>query len=201
MFAEPSMPGKPPSVACFTVRWRCDETGERSITFFLITERRPSPGLSINFSSNNPFRRAVSPAQNSPALSPALNSPASQHRSSSGSRPMSRNPFLSTFEAEFNKEARKTDLIDMSADMKDSPKKATFGTATEELFVRPHFLPPARERQSLAARRTSGTCGTCSAARLQHASAQTTCHRLSLAPAHGALGRHGAIQAIRASIC
>jgi hypothetical protein len=50
---------------------------------------------------------------------------------------MSRNPFLSTFEAEFNKEAKKTDLIDMSApDMRDSPKKATFG-ATEELFVRP----------------------------------------------------------------
>lgn len=50
---------------------------------------------------------------------------------------MSRNPFLSTFEAEFNKEAKKTDLIDMSANLKDSPKKATFGTATEELFVRP----------------------------------------------------------------
>lgn len=99
MFAEPSMP-----------------------------ERHPSPGLSLNLSSNNPFRRAVSPLN-----SPALNSPASQHRSSSGSRPMSRNPFLSTFEAEFNKEARKTDLIDMSADMKASPKKASFG-ATEELF-------------------------------------------------------------------
>lgn len=53
---------------------------------------------------------------------------------------MSRNPFLSTFEAEFNKEARKTDLIDMSADMKASPKKASFG-ATEELFVRP--FPPS----------------------------------------------------------
>lgn len=48
---------------------------------------------------------------------------------------MSRNPFLSTFEAEFNKEASK-DLVDMSATMKDSPKKATFGTAAEELFVR-----------------------------------------------------------------
>lgn len=46
---------------------------------------------------------------------------------------MSRNPFLSTFEAEFNKEAAR-DLVDMSAKMKDSPKKATFGTAAEELF-------------------------------------------------------------------
>ncbi|CAO2653174.1 Nn.00g025850.m01.CDS01 [Neocucurbitaria sp. VM-36] len=100
MFAEPSMP-----------------------------ERRPSPGLTLNLSSNNPFRnRATSPGLPSPL-------PASANRSSSGSRPMSRNPFLSTFEAEFNKEASK-DLVDMSATMKASPKKATFGTAAEELFVR-----------------------------------------------------------------
>jgi hypothetical protein len=103
---------------------------ESTDNLFLITERRPSPGLSINLSSNNPFRNR--------AVSPGLHSPASlQDRSSSGSRPMSRNPFLSTFEAEFNKEAKKTDLIDMSQNMRDSPKKATFGTATEELFVRP----------------------------------------------------------------
>lgn len=51
---------------------------------------------------------------------------------------MSRNPFLRTFEAEFNKEARKTDLIDMSASLKASPKKDTFtnGSAAEELFAR-----------------------------------------------------------------
>jgi hypothetical protein len=49
---------------------------------------------------------------------------------------MSRNPFLQTFEAEFNKEASKPELIDMSAAMKESPKKATFGTSAEELFVR-----------------------------------------------------------------
>ena len=92
-----------------------------------VPERRPSPGLTLNLSSNNPFRNR--------AASPGLSSPASQHRSSSGSRPMSRNPFLSTFEAEFNKEARKTDnLIDMSAKMNDSPKKASFGAAAEELF-------------------------------------------------------------------
>ncbi|KAJ4361791.1 hypothetical protein N0V83_010732 [Neocucurbitaria cava] len=91
-------------------------------------ERRPSPGLTLNLSSNNPFRnRATSPGLPSPL-------PASANRDSSGSRPMSRNPFLSTFEAEFNKEASK-DLVDMSATMKDSPKKATFGTAAEELFT------------------------------------------------------------------
>ena len=128
MFAEPSMPGKAqPSLVS-----RCGGAvtkQESTDNLFLITERRPSPGLSLNLSSNNPFRNR--------AASPNLQSPASQDRSSSGSRPMSRNPFLSTFEAEFNKEAKKTDLIDMSANLKDSPKKATFGTATEELFVRP----------------------------------------------------------------
>ncbi|KAL6158086.1 hypothetical protein ACJBU6_03891 [Exserohilum turcicum] len=93
MFAEPSMP-----------------------------ERRPSPGLQLNLSSNNPFRRAASPG----FPSPAFPSPASAtNRSSSGSRPMSRNPFITTFEAEFNKEASR-DLVDMSATMKDSPKKSTF---------------------------------------------------------------------------
>ncbi|KAF1935690.1 Pal1-domain-containing protein [Clathrospora elynae] len=105
MFAEPSMP-----------------------------DRRPSPGLSLNLSSNNPFRRAASPG---------FPSPASAHRSSSSSRPMSRNPFLSTFEAEFNKEASRDLGVDMSAKMKDSPKQATFGTAAEELFMHPH---PAMER-------------------------------------------------------
>jgi hypothetical protein len=102
MFAEPSMP-----------------------------ERRPSPGLQLNLSSNNPFRRAASPGYPSPGFP----SPASAtNRSSSGSRPMSRNPFITTFEAEFNKEASRD--LDMSATMKDSPKKSTFGTATEDLFVR-----------------------------------------------------------------
>ncbi|XPS81341.1 hypothetical protein M3J09_013279 [Ascochyta lentis] len=92
-------------------------------------ERRPSPGLSLNLSSNNPFRNR--------ATSPGFPSPANQSdRSSSASRPMSRNPFLSTFEAEFNKEAKKTDLIDMSASMTASPKKTSFanGSAAEELF-------------------------------------------------------------------
>ncbi|KAH9873256.1 hypothetical protein J1614_005654 [Plenodomus biglobosus] len=98
MFAEPSMP-----------------------------ERRPSPGLALNLSSNNPFRNQ--------AASPALPSPNNNtvDRSSSASRPMSRNPFLTTFEKEFNKEASR-DLVDMSATMKASPKKDTFGTAAEELF-------------------------------------------------------------------
>ncbi|KAF2264904.1 Pal1-domain-containing protein [Lojkania enalia] len=91
-------------------------------------ERRPSPGLTLNLSSNNPFRnRAASPA----TPSPGLHTP-----TSTGSRPMSRNPFLSTFEAEFNKEAANTNLIDMSATMKESPKKATFGNTAEELFQR-----------------------------------------------------------------
>ncbi|CAI6333177.1 unnamed protein product [Periconia digitata] len=81
-------------------------------------DRRPSPNLSLELSSNNPFRNRAS--------SPALQTP-----TSAGSRPMSRNPFVQTFEAEFNKQAQ---LIDMSANMKESPKKATFANTTEELF-------------------------------------------------------------------
>ncbi|KAL5388787.1 hypothetical protein DPSP01_002892 [Paraphaeosphaeria sporulosa] len=94
MFAEPSMP-----------------------------ERRPSPGLTLELNSKNPFRNR--------ATSPAIPSPALQTPTSAGSRPMSRNPFLQTFEAEFNKQAQ---LIDMSATMKESPKKATFGDDAKDLF-------------------------------------------------------------------
>jgi hypothetical protein len=133
------MPGKPPISPCFTAT--CDASPSRpSLIARLYADRRPSPGLSINLSSNNPFRHATSPGLPSPAN---LASPASQDRSSSGSRPMSRNPFLSTFEAEFNKQAKKTD-IDMSAAMRPSPKKTSFGTsAAEELFVRlPLVCPP-----------------------------------------------------------
>lgn len=71
---------------------------------------------------------------------------------------MSRNPFLSTFEAEFNKEARKTDLIDMSATMKASPKKDTFsnGSAAEELFVR-YFLFAIAAGKAVSARASTST--------------------------------------------
>jgi hypothetical protein len=77
---------------------------------------------------------------------------------------MSRNPFLSTFEAEFNKEARRTDLIDidMSASMKASPKKDTFsnGSAAEELFVR-HllFVIAAGEGEAVTRDETLHTAG------------------------------------------
>ncbi|KAF2176458.1 Pal1-domain-containing protein [Zopfia rhizophila CBS 207.26] len=91
-------------------------------------ERRPSPGLSLNLNSNNPFRNR--------AASPAIPSPGLRTPSSTGSRPISRNPFLCTFESEFNKEASNPNLIDMSATVKESPKQATFGTSAEELFPR-----------------------------------------------------------------
>jgi hypothetical protein len=128
MIAEPSMPGRTPFIACFTYVGG-DENESRADNAFFITERRPSPGLSLNLSSNNPFRNR--------AGSPAIPSPGLHTPNSAGSRPMSRNPFLSTFEAEFNKEAANSaQLIDMSATMKESPKKATFGASAEELFVR-----------------------------------------------------------------
>ncbi|KAF2744853.1 Pal1-domain-containing protein [Sporormia fimetaria CBS 119925] len=92
-----------------------------------VPERRPSPGLTLNLNSNNPFRNR--------AASPSLNTPPLQTPTSAGSgRPMSRNPFVTAFEAEFNKEASNPQLIDMSASMKESPKKATFGKTAEELF-------------------------------------------------------------------
>jgi len=105
-------------------------------------ERRPSPGLALNLSSNNPFRnRAASPAAPSPTLSSPGYLRTTAARPSSDTRPMSRNPFLSTFEAELNKEAARD--LDMSRTMADSPKKATFGTAAEELFVGPPPLSRA----------------------------------------------------------
>lgn len=96
---------------------------------------------------------------------------------------MSRNPFLSTFEAEFNKEAKKTDLIDMSApDMKDSPKKATFGPP-EQLFVRPHTRAA---RATAATGSTLHTLHSANKMRRQAPSAET---------------RHGALQALCRSLC
>ncbi|KAF2200116.1 Pal1-domain-containing protein [Delitschia confertaspora ATCC 74209] len=90
-------------------------------------ERRPSPGLALNLNSNNPFRNR--------AGSPAFPSPALETPTSAGARPASRNPFLQAFESEFNKEAaRAPDLINMSATMQESPKKATFGASAEEFF-------------------------------------------------------------------
>jgi hypothetical protein len=105
---------------------------------------------------------------------------------------MSRNPFLSTFEAEFNKEAKKTDLIDMSANLKDSPKKATFGTATEELFVRP--IPLQRESTS-DGRRQHVAQAALSAPASQTKPATLLAHCCCLQT------QHGAVQTFRAPVC
>jgi hypothetical protein len=75
---------------------------------------------------------------------------------------MSRNPFLQTFEAEFNKQAQ---LIDMSATMKESPKKATFGDDARDLFVRP--CVPVTKR----------SCGVAPAAAPQHFLPSRSCTR------------------------
>lgn len=131
-------------------------------------DRRPSPSLALNLSSNNPFRnRAASPAIPSPSLSvpspsipsPSLSSPGflrtTAVRPSSDTRPMSRNPFLSTFEAELNKEAARD--LDMSRTMADSPKKATFGSHAEELF---HNLNLNDEKQRPPPRPAPARSGT-----------------------------------------
>lgn len=105
---------------------------------------------------------------------------------------MSRNPFLSTFEAEFNKEAKRTDLIDMSATMNASPKKASFsnGSAAEELFVRPPF--PCLLSVSMAAIRigTSHAPGCVLRDRNQH----PVSYRLSIAAV--AQTGHGAFSVV-----
>ncbi|KAI9812152.1 MAG: hypothetical protein M1827_004818 [Pycnora praestabilis] len=94
-----------------------------------LPDRRPSPGLSINLSSNNPFRnRAISPApyQSLPSPeSPRLNE-----------RPMSRNPF---FDISDNNEPPprpppKPAVGNITASNTTSSQKSGFSPSTAELF-------------------------------------------------------------------
>ena len=84
---------------------------------YVTADRRPTPGLAMNFSSNNPFRRAASPQNLSPT-SPSITGvaagnssphiqppppppppppPANSRRSP---RPVSTNPFLDTYQTQ-----------------------------------------------------------------------------------------------------
>ncbi|MBE7179870.1 MAG: hypothetical protein INR71_01465 [Terriglobus roseus] len=115
---------------------------------FARTERRQSPGLQLNLSSNNPFRnRAGSPNLASPA---SLGSPMSAH----SGRPVSTNPFLSAFEAETGRDGGVVTGTAVNGGgyggssagggpRSSSPQKATF-----ELFVRPgtFLVPPPLPR-------------------------------------------------------
>ncbi|KAI9720837.1 MAG: hypothetical protein M1812_002676 [Candelaria pacifica] len=62
-----------------------------------VPDRNPSPGLSLNLSSNNPFRNRI------PSPNPYHNLPSPQSPpSSSSARPSSRNPFLDVFDETAN---------------------------------------------------------------------------------------------------
>jgi hypothetical protein len=88
-------------------------------------DSRPASGLTLNLSSNNPFRnRAASPASNAPR-SPFDPPP----------RPVSRNPFLDASPSNIPPPIASLDRMSSSADAAPRPKLT--GNAAE-LFVR-HF--------------------------------------------------------------
>jgi hypothetical protein len=105
---------------------------------FSPTERKATPTLSIELSSNNPFNPFRNKSIPSPRPSPGLESPNSV-QSAPGNRPVSRNPFLAAFENDNTQHkdniTQSGTLIDMADTRADSPKKTTFGANAEELFV------------------------------------------------------------------
>jgi hypothetical protein len=95
------------------------------LTNNLFADPRPSPGLALNLSSNNPFRnRATSPHFSSGLPSPAFDPPP---------RPQSRNPFLDT-SATDQPLITSPDKMSFSPDT-TAPRPALTGNAAE-LFVR-----------------------------------------------------------------
>lgn len=91
-------------------------------------DRGPSPGLSVNLSSNNPFRnRAASPANNipSPLPSPGLGM--------NFERPTSRNPFLDASESQPPPVSGVTMPV---TNGNTPPTKPALTGNTAELFVR-----------------------------------------------------------------
>ena len=116
--------------------------------FFSTIDSRgaPSPGLTVNLSSNNPFRnRAVSPANSlpSPVTSTFNNIP-----STAPERPISRNPFLDQPQldrrdvatVQLRQTSPERDTYTMAA--RSSPKKPALTGHAVELFV--SFLLPIR---------------------------------------------------------
>jgi hypothetical protein len=69
----------------YSLSWTCMNPSANKKILFLAIDSRPSPGLTLNLSSNNPFRnRAASPSLSDGQRSPFDPPP----------RPVSRNPFL-----------------------------------------------------------------------------------------------------------
>jgi hypothetical protein len=88
-------------------------------------DNRPSPGLSINLSSNNPFRNR--------AASPAFSSPQSADFNTAPPRPTSRNPFLDNNTDLFESESSRN--MAAPASNASAPRIALTGN-TADLFVR-----------------------------------------------------------------
>lgn len=96
-----------------------------------VPERRPSPALSLNLSSNNPFRNRAASPQSLPSPSPSLPTPRT-----TAPRPHSRNPFLNEFEQQQPPQAQfQSHFPPATAAMATSPSKPTYATAAEELFA------------------------------------------------------------------
>lgn len=95
---------------------------------FLAIDLRPSTGLTLNLSSNNPFRnRAASPSLSDGQRSPFDPPP----------RPVSRNPFLDAPSAFPQPPVVSPDKMSFAAES-SAPRPALTGNAAE-LFVR-HFI-------------------------------------------------------------
>lgn len=116
------------------------------------TETRLSPGLTINLSSNNPFRnRAESPA--SFGGQPSPRSPrfdVNSGNNTSNHRPVSRNPFLDMTENDDRIPPSSTRLPvqNMTAPSgASSPPKSAIAAHAKELFVR-HCPTLARRRSA-----------------------------------------------------
>lgn len=107
------------------------------------TETRLSPGLTINLSSNNPFRNRAA----SPASLGSLPSPQSPRFDVTGSnttnnhRPVSRNPFLDATDNDDTNIPPPSHLQNMHvANRAPSPPKPALMSHATELFVR-HWFP------------------------------------------------------------
>lgn len=102
-----------------------------------LTETRSSPGLTINLSSNNPFRnRAASPALPSPH-SPRFDVNSSNN--TNNHRPISRNPFLDVTDSDDRNPPSSTRAPVQNMAVPNgasSPPKDAIVSHAKELFVR-----------------------------------------------------------------
>jgi hypothetical protein len=116
-----------PSLSPNSPSWECMKPSANKSILFLAVDSRPSPGLTLNLSSNNPFRnRAASPSLSDGQLSPFDPPP----------RPVSRNPFLDASSTNTVPKplAGSPDKMSLATES-SGPKPALTGNAAE-LFVR-----------------------------------------------------------------